>query len=72
MNSFLLALLTPLGPFALLLLMAVAFAETGLLAGFLLPADTLLVTAGVLVAAGALTAPGLAVPSGRRPGRGRR
>lgn len=57
MNSFLLALLTPLGPFALLLLMAVAFAETGLLAGFLLPADTLLVTAGVLVAAGALHLP---------------
>lgn len=57
MNGFLLALLTPLGPFALLLLMAVAFAETGLLAGFLLPADTLLVTAGVLVAAGALQLP---------------
>lgn len=57
MNGFLLALLTPLGPFALLLLMAVAFAETGLLAGFLLPADTLLVTAGVLVASGALQIP---------------
>ncbi|GAA2747791.1 hypothetical protein GCM10009868_38640 [Terrabacter aerolatus] len=62
MNGLLLALLTPLGPFALLLLMAVAFAETGLLAGFLLPADTVLVTAGVLVAAGALKLPvGLSV-----------
>lgn len=57
MNATLLALLAPLGPFALLLLMAVAFAETGLLAGFLLPADTLLVTAGVLVAAGGLKLP---------------
>src|SRR3954468_6622677 len=47
----------PLGPVALLLLMGVAFAETGLLVGFLLPADTLLVTAGVLVAAGALQLP---------------
>jgi membrane protein DedA with SNARE-associated domain len=56
-NDLLLALLTPLGPFALLLLMAVAFAETGLLAGFILPADTLLVTAGVLVAAGTLQLP---------------
>lgn len=62
MNGLLLALLAPLGPFALLLLMAVAFAETGLLAGFLLPADTVLVTAGVLVAAGALKLPvGLSV-----------
>lgn len=57
MNDALLALLTPLGPFALLAIMAVAFAETGLLAGFLLPADTLVVTAGVLVAAGALQLP---------------
>lgn len=57
MNTTLLAILAPLGPFALLLLMLVAFAETGLLAGFLLPADTLLVTAGVLVAAGALRLP---------------
>lgn len=57
MNATLLAFLAPLGPFALLLLMLVAFAETGLLAGFLLPADTLLVTAGVLVAAGGLHLP---------------
>ncbi|WP_256796432.1 DedA family protein [Terrabacter sp. Ter38] len=57
MTGLLLTLLTPLGPFALLLLMAVAFAETGLLAGILLPGDTLMVTAGVLVAAGALRVP---------------
>ena len=57
MNATLLALLAPLGPFALLLLMLVAFAETGLLAGFLLPADTLLISAGVLVAAGGLNLP---------------
>jgi membrane protein DedA with SNARE-associated domain len=56
-DSFLLALLAPFGPFALVLLMALAFAETGLLAGFLLPADTLLVGAGILVAAGALPIP---------------
>lgn len=57
MTETLLALLTPLGPYALLLLAAVAFAETALLIGVMLPADTLLVTAGVLVAAGALQLP---------------
>lgn len=57
MNAALLALLAPLGPVSLLLLVLVAFAETGLLIGFLLPAETLLVTAGVLVAAGALRLP---------------
>ncbi|MGO4596228.1 DedA family protein [Terrabacter sp. 2RAF25] len=56
-NAALLALLTPLGPFALLAIMAVAFAETGLLAGFLLPADTFVVTVGALVAAGVLQLP---------------
>jgi membrane protein DedA with SNARE-associated domain len=57
MDSTLLAQLTALGPFALLLLMGVAFAETGLLAGFLLPGDTLMVGAGLLVATGALRLP---------------
>jgi len=55
------ALLTPLmaalGPLAVLLLMGVLFAETGLLAGFFLPGDSLLFTAGVLVAAGAVPLP---------------
>lgn len=57
MTETLLALLTPLGPYALLLLAAVAFAETALLIGVMLPADTMLVTAGVLVATGALQLP---------------
>jgi len=35
-------------------LMAIVFAETGLLVGFFLPGDSLLVTAGVLVQAGVL------------------
>jgi membrane-associated protein len=55
------ALLTPLmallGPVAVLLLMGVLFAETGLLAGFVLPGDSLLFAAGVLVAAGAIDLP---------------
>jgi membrane-associated protein len=46
-----------LGPLAVLLLMAVLFAETGLLAGFFLPGDSLLFTAGVLVASGAIHLP---------------
>ncbi|GAA2030872.1 DedA family protein [Terrabacter terrae] len=57
MNGLLFTAVAPLGPFALLLLMGVAFAETGFLAGFLLPADTVVVGAGVLVAAGALQLP---------------
>lgn len=55
------ALLTPLmavlGPVAVLLLMGVLFAETGLLVGFFLPGDSLLFAAGVLVAAGAIQLP---------------
>jgi len=55
------AVLTPLmavlGPLAVFLLMAVLFAETGLLAGFFLPGDSLLFTAGVLVASGAIHLP---------------
>ena len=38
----------------LLLLVAIVFAETGLLVGFFLPGDSLLVTAGVFAATGAL------------------
>jgi membrane protein DedA with SNARE-associated domain len=59
------ALLTPLmamlGPLAVLLMMAVLFAETGLLVGFFLPGDSLLFTAGVLVAAGVMHLPLLLV-----------
>jgi membrane-associated protein len=41
------------GPFALLGVAFIVFAETGLLVGFLLPGDTLLVAAGVLAVDGA-------------------
>lgn len=55
------ALLTPLmvavGPAALLLLMGVLFAESGLLIGFFLPGDSLLFAAGLLVAAGVIHVP---------------
>ncbi len=55
------AILTPLmavlGPLAVLLLMAVLFAETGLLVGAFLPGDSLLFAAGVLVAAGVMHLP---------------
>jgi len=49
-------LLYTLGPVAVLLVMAVVFAETGLLLGFL-PGDSLLFTAGVLVAAHVINIP---------------
>lgn len=56
-NGVRLTVVAPLGPLALLLLMAVAFAETGFLIGFPLPADTVLVSAGILVATGTLHLP---------------
>ncbi|MBA2953757.1 phosphatase PAP2 family protein [Nocardioides sp. MAH-18] len=51
------ALLTSLGPLAVLLVMAVVFIETGLMAGFILPGDSLLFTAGLLVAHGTIGVP---------------
>lgn len=61
-------ILTPmlyaLGPLALLLVMGVVFAETGLLVGFFLPGDSLLFIAGALVASGVLHLPILLVLSG--------
>ncbi|MCK5891618.1 MAG: VTT domain-containing protein [Aeromicrobium sp.] len=55
------ALLTPallvLGPLALLLVIAVVFAETGLLVGFFLPGDSLLFITGALVAGGVIHLP---------------
>ncbi len=55
------AALTPLlyamGPAALLLIMAVVFAESGLLVGFFLPGDSLLFLAGALVASGVIGLP---------------
>ena len=51
-------------PLALLLVMVILFAESGLLVGFFLPGDSLLFTAGVLLAAGALRLPLVAVVAG--------
>lgn len=49
--------LTSLGPAALVVVMAIVFAETGLLVGFFLPGDSLLFTAGLLTASGAISVP---------------
>lgn len=43
-----------LGPWVMLLVCGIVFAETGLLVGFFLPGDSMLFTAGLLVATGAL------------------
>ncbi|MEP9361631.1 VTT domain-containing protein [Nocardioides sp. CN2-186] len=51
------SLLTSLGPLSVLIVMAIVFAETGLLAGFFLPGDSLLFTAGLLVAHGVIGMP---------------
>jgi membrane-associated protein len=57
MSATLVHLLSTLGPAALVLLVIVAFAETGIFVGFLLPGDTLMFSAGVLLASGALNLP---------------
>ncbi|MFT4264135.1 MAG: VTT domain-containing protein [Nocardioides sp.] len=57
MTSTLTSLLSDAGPFAVLVLALVIFAETGLLVGFFLPGDSLLFTAGLLVASGVLNVP---------------
>ncbi len=46
-----------LGAVGLLLVMAIVFAETGLLVGFFLPGDSLLFTAGVVCSTGSLHVP---------------
>ncbi len=51
------SLLTSMGPLAVVIVMAVVFAETGLLAGFFLPGDSLLFTTGLLVAHGVIGMP---------------
>lgn len=48
------ALIDGFGPFALVGVCLIVFAETGLLVGFLLPGDTLLVITGILVFTGAI------------------
>jgi membrane-associated protein len=50
-------ILTWLGPWALVGLALIIFAECGLLLGFFLPGDSLLFTAGLFVAEGAIRAP---------------
>jgi membrane-associated protein len=45
------------GPMSLLVIMAIVFAESGILAGFFLPGDSLLFSAGVLLAGGAIDLP---------------
>ncbi|MCU1482117.1 MAG: hypothetical protein JWQ19_2903 [Subtercola sp.] len=45
------------GPWALLVVCAIIFAETGLLIGFILPGDTLLFFTGLLTFTGAIPAP---------------
>jgi membrane-associated protein len=50
-------LLTMLGPYVLLGLCVIIFAECGLLIGFFLPGDSLLFTAGLFVAAGFVDTP---------------
>lgn len=64
MTAILAPLLYTLGPFAVLLVMAVVFAETGLLAGFFLPGDSLLFLAGALVASHVIALPFWALAAG--------
>lgn len=45
---------SPMGPWVVLLVCGIVFAETGLLVGFFLPGDSMLFTAGLLVATGAI------------------
>jgi membrane-associated protein len=51
------SIITWLGPWALVGLAAIVFAECGLLLGFFLPGDSLLFTAGLFVANGAIGTP---------------
>ena len=57
MTALLAPLLYSLGPLGLMLVVAVVFAETGLLAGFFLPGDSMLFLAGALVATHVLSLP---------------
>ncbi|MCW2813984.1 MAG: hypothetical protein JWN84_1439 [Nocardioides sp.] len=57
MTSRLLDLLDSAGPLALLVVMAIVLAETGLLLGVALPGDSLLFGTGLLVASGAIHLP---------------
>lgn len=48
---------SPLGPAIVFVVVAIIFAETGLLVGFFLPGDSMLFTAGMLMATGAIQFP---------------
>lgn len=50
-------IITTAGPWALLVVCAIVFVETGLLVGFLLPGDTLLIITGVLTYTGVIPQP---------------
>ncbi len=52
-----LQIIESLGPYALLGILLIIFAECGLLVGFFFPGDSLLFTAGLLVATGTLDTP---------------
>ena len=49
------------GPWALLLVCLIVFAETGLLVGFILPGDTLLIITGLLTFTGTMTGDGTGI-----------
>ena len=57
MTDALVGALSSLGPWSVLVPALVAFAETGLLVGFLIPGDTVVLTAGVLIASGVMDVP---------------
>ena len=57
MSAIFISLLAAAGPFAVLLLMAVAYIESGILAGFFLPGDSLLFAAGVFTATSVINLP---------------
>jgi membrane-associated protein/undecaprenyl-diphosphatase len=57
MTAVLAPLLFVLGPAAVLLVMAIVFAESGLLAGFFLPGDSILFMTGALVAGHIISLP---------------
>ncbi|WP_246139973.1 DedA family protein [Protaetiibacter larvae] len=55
------AIIVSAGPWALLVVCLIVFAETGLLVGFILPGDTLLIITGLLTFTGTMTASGTGI-----------
>jgi membrane-associated protein len=56
-SAIIIPLLAALGPLAVLMLVAIAYVESGILAGFFLPGDSVLFAAGVFVATSVITLP---------------